>query len=89
MTNTPDDEQMAAISEALASGKKILAIKIYRESTGRSLREAKDFIEALAPKLAESGPENHVEAVQTKGGCVGLFLSAVVILYGAAKVFSG
>ncbi|WP_188190982.1 hypothetical protein [Nonomuraea sp. SYSU D8015] len=37
-----------AFYEALRRGKMIHAIKIYREQTGASLREAKDRVEAMA-----------------------------------------
>lgn len=36
------------IRELLASGRKISAIKLYREHTGTGLREAKDAVEAMA-----------------------------------------
>jgi hypothetical protein len=35
------------IAEAMRSGKKILAIKLQRESGGMGLKEAKDFIEEV------------------------------------------
>jgi|SRR5580704_6374772 ribosomal protein L7/L12 len=35
------------VVEALRAGKKITAIKCYREATGVGLKEAKDFVEAL------------------------------------------
>jgi hypothetical protein len=35
------------IAEAVRSGKKILAIKLHRESSGMGLKEAKDFIEEV------------------------------------------
>ena len=35
------------IAEAVRSGKKIVAIKLQRESSGMGLKEAKDFIEEV------------------------------------------
>jgi hypothetical protein len=35
------------IIELIQAGKKIEAIKLYRESTGVGLKEAKDFVESL------------------------------------------
>ena len=35
------------IAEAVRSGKKILAIKLQRQSSGMGLKEAKDFIEEI------------------------------------------
>ena len=38
----------ASFQDALARGKKIEAIKIYRDVTGASLKEAKDAVDAMA-----------------------------------------
>ncbi|HWG24070.1 50S ribosomal protein L7/L12 [Actinospica sp.] len=38
-----------AFYEALSDGKKIQAIKLYREATGVGLKEAKDYVDALDP----------------------------------------
>jgi hypothetical protein len=37
----------AGIAEALKSGQKIKAIKLYRQSSGVGLKQAKDFIEEV------------------------------------------
>jgi ribosomal protein L7/L12 len=37
----------STVAEAVRDGKKIEAIKRYREATGVGLKEAKDFVEAL------------------------------------------
>lgn len=37
-----------SVADALRAGRKIEAIKIYRAETGASLREAKDYVEAVA-----------------------------------------
>lgn len=49
----PDPQQQALerhpdLLPLLREGKKIQAIKVYRESSGAGLREAKDVVEALA-----------------------------------------
>jgi len=38
---------LSGIQEQLRAGKKIEAIKLYREQTGLGLKEAKDFIDSL------------------------------------------
>ena len=51
-TGVADDLTSAltpAIREALAAGKKIEAIKLYRDATGSSLRESKDAVEKMMP----------------------------------------
>lgn len=45
-TDRPDPVS-PEIRDLLSRGKKIEAIKLYRESTGASLKAAKDFIESL------------------------------------------
>jgi hypothetical protein len=37
----------AAVSAAIREGKKITAIKIYRQTTGCGLKEAKDYVEGV------------------------------------------
>jgi len=68
MSDQLTEEQIADISNALAGGRKIEAIKIYRDATGEGLKEAKDFIEALIPKLKEQDPEKYATLSDGKGG---------------------
>jgi hypothetical protein len=56
--------------------KKIEAIKVYRQRTGIGLKEAKDFVEALAAK--------HGVPVGSGGGCAGALLLMFVVGGGAA-----
>ena len=64
--------------EAIASGRKIEAIKIYREATGKGLKDAKDFIEALTPKLEEHDPEKYGK-LSKSGGCTSMAFLAVIM----------
>jgi hypothetical protein len=43
-----DGELPSALYDAIARGKMIQAIKIYRETTGVGLKEAKDAVDAMA-----------------------------------------
>jgi ribosomal protein L7/L12 len=38
----------AAVLQELLAGRKVQAIKVYRDATGTSLKEAKDAVEAMA-----------------------------------------
>ncbi|WP_182866138.1 hypothetical protein [Stieleria mannarensis] len=40
------DEAMEAVDAAIARGKKIEAVKLYREFSGQSLRQCKAFVES-------------------------------------------
>ncbi|MFA5207424.1 MAG: hypothetical protein WC428_02090 [Candidatus Paceibacterota bacterium] len=42
---------MERIKEALREGRKLGAIKIYKDATGEGLREAKDVIDSLCPEF--------------------------------------
>lgn len=78
-------EQTDEIADALAAGRKIEAIKIYRSATGQGLKEAKDFIDALVPRLVEQDPEKY-KALSASGGsgCA----SVVFVLVGLATAAS-
>lgn len=43
----PPADKLQEIRQVLAGGKKIQAIKMYREHTGAGLKEAKDAVERL------------------------------------------
>lgn len=76
---TPDENE--AICNALAAGQKIEAIKIYREATGKGLKEAKDFIDALIPQLQQQDPEKYVK-LEGPVGCG----SKVLLIVGLGAV---
>ena len=69
MSEAPDREMVEQITEALANGQKIQAIKIYRDATGKGLKEAKDFIEELIPALVEKDPERFGVLNTRPAGC--------------------
>lgn len=83
MSDTPTEEQIEQIADALAAGRKIEAIKIYREATGKGLAEAKEFIDALVPKLQEQDPERFAKLSQ-RGGCASVILFCVAAATAAA-----
>jgi hypothetical protein len=75
MAEQPTREQIEEITEALAAGRKIEAIKVYREATGKGLKEAKDFIDALIPRLREQDPEKYAKLpVSQRSGCTSAVL---------------
>jgi hypothetical protein len=72
----PDQQMIEEITQALASGQKIQAIKLYREATGKGLKEAKEFIDQLIPALVEKDPERFSKLNSGASGCG----SAVLLL---------
>ena len=79
------DEQVRAIEEALFTGRKIEAIKLYRKSTGQGLKESKDFIDALELDLRRESPEKFLRP-NRKGGCAAVL--ALLFACGAAVMIS-
>ncbi len=41
------EESISKIKELLSQGSKVLAVKLYRDETGASLKEAKDFVDVI------------------------------------------
>ena len=80
------DLQVQQINDALAAGRKVEAIKLYREFTGTGLKEAKDFIDALVPQLQQQDPARFAKAA--KSGCASaLLVCAAAIVIGAATAW--
>ncbi len=57
-----DPSKLDEIRSLAASGKKIAAIKLYREATGVGLAEAKDAVEAIARGQGVSFPSTAAQA---------------------------
>lgn len=70
-------DDTARITDALFAGRKIEAIKHYRECTGAGLKEAKDFVDDLEERLRQDEP-GRFTATQRKG----CGLSALCLLLG-------
>ena len=68
---SPDDQ----VLELLHNGRKIEAIKVYREQHGVGLKEAKDAVEAIAH-------QNNI--AQRRSGCAGVVLVVLVIAWALA-----
>jgi ribosomal protein L7/L12 len=76
------DEQIEQLTDSLAGGSKIEAIKLYRKFTGKGLAEAKQFIDQLVPKLKEQDPERYAQLGEKSAGCA----SAVLVSLGLAAL---
>ena len=77
MADQPTQEQIEEMGSALASGRKIEAIKIYRGATGKDLKAAKEFIDALIPTLKEQDPEKYARLSAQGAGCASVILLCV------------
>lgn len=74
MSQELTDEQIGQVSDALAAGRKVEAIKLYREFTGLGLLEAKEFIDELIPKLKEQDSEKYAGLPDKSAGCASVVL---------------
>lgn len=67
------------VHKALFAGKKIVAIKHYREATGCGLKDAKEAVEALEVALRNKDP-HRFEKAEVKGGCFGMLVLFAVLV---------
>ncbi len=68
-------ETLERIKELLYAGRKIEAVKVYRDARGVGLKEAKEDVERLEAELREREPEKFKVGPAGKG-CMGFVLLA-------------
>lgn len=79
MTDSPPPEhELTAVADALYRGRKIEAIKLYRERYHVGLKEAKDAVEELEAGLREHSPDKFA-AQSSRAGCLGILLLLLVV----------
>lgn len=73
---------LAQVQAAIFNGQKIEAIRIYREDTGASLKDAKDAVEKLEAEWRALSPEKFAAPRRRKGcgGCLALFVILGVLI---------
>jgi len=82
------DDKIAQLSSAIQDGRKISAIKLYRQYTGASLKDAKEAVELLAADLHAQFPDKFPPPTTAKGcaGTTAMFLLAGgLVAYGLFK----
>lgn len=84
--NSDDHAFIEALTEALRAGRKIEAIKLYRERTGCGLAEAKEEVETLAADLKARHPDQFPD--RPKAGCAGLLLQIALAVVATFCVLS-
>lgn len=75
-----DDRALLAVSDLVAKGDKIEAIRRYREATGLGLKEAKDAVDALERQV---NPDAVVARNAAMGRTLRLLMFALLIVVGA------
>ncbi len=66
----------APVKEAIIQGRKIEAIKLYRETTNSDLKDAKEAIESITEELLKSNPELKI---QKASGCASVIILTFVL----------
>ena len=88
MANELTPEQLTTISNAIYSGNKIEAIKLYRTATGKDLKDSKDAVEKLAAELKARSPAMFARQRRQSGSLATLVFwgaIAAVIVYVVVK----
>jgi ribosomal protein L7/L12 len=73
---------LAQVQTAVFNGEKIAAIKIYREDTGASLKEAKEAVDKLESGWRVTFPEKFKATAKKKGCgiCLLILLAGVGVI---------
>jgi hypothetical protein len=94
MSNPISEGDLGTIKGAIFAGRKIEAIKLYRECSGVGLKDAKDAVEELEKKLMAESPEKFeaedresgkqsggrpTPGVQAGKGCFGVVIGGLLI----------
>ena len=82
--NQLNEQQRQTINAEIFGGRKIEAIKHYREATGCQLIEAKQAVEGMEKELRQREP-NKFATPAGKAGCMGV-MAVVTLLIGGALV---
>ena len=81
------DEQWRSIEDALFAGRKIEAIKHYRDFTNCDLKEAKESVEAYEKQLRQTMPDKFTAVASNKSGCsVKVAMLMFLILIGVTGI---
>jgi len=79
-------EHILEITNSLAQGNKIAAIKIYRVASGLGLKESIQFVDQVIPGLIEQDPDRFAALSGSGAGCLTVILFAATLLL---EVFVG
>ncbi len=87
MKNELTSPQISEITNSLASGNKLGAIKLYRQYTGKGLKEAKDFIDLLVPELIQKDPGKFGKLTQQGKGCATVVVACLSAFAGGVALY--
>jgi hypothetical protein len=70
----------------LAAGRKLEAIRAYREATGVGLKDAKEAVEALAARAAAMGAQRPIVERPQRGGAAARLVIGLIVIAAAAAI---
>lgn len=76
------DEQWEAVEECLYAGRKIEAIKLFREATGADLKKCKELLDGHEEELREQFPDRFKTAANSGCGTavlIGLIVTGLAV----------
>jgi hypothetical protein len=82
MNSPVPEDKLEQIKQALFQGRKIEAIKLFRQFTGSGLAEAKSAVDKLEEELRATAPDKFTASPERKG-CLGV----VVVVCLLAAIF--
>jgi hypothetical protein len=85
--NRAGDTYSQAVKNAVNAGRKIDAIKLYREETGVGLKEAKHAIDFLAMKSTPTTDNSDMSEPGSGGASAIKLVVLIIVLVGAYKYF--
>jgi hypothetical protein len=85
MSSPIPEEELVGIRGAIFGGRKIEAIKLYREATGVELIDAKKAVEELEKDLRASSPAKFTSP-PTGRGCLGIIVMVCAAIVVAVAV---
>jgi hypothetical protein len=80
MANELSDADREQVLAELFAGRKVSAVRLYREATGEGLKESKDAVEAIEAELRATLPDRFATPPRATSGC----LPAALLLLSAA-----
>lgn len=85
---TIDENEMRQIDQAIRQGNKLEAVKLYRQFSGCSLMESKQFVESRISGKGDqpTAPPSTSAINSQRSGCFSTILLAITLSAGSAKL---
>ncbi len=89
MKSNISEDKLKEVHDFLFYGKKIQAIKVYKEATGLGLKDSKTAVETIEKKLRDERPEEFKVSPDSAGCSLVLLILFAPLLLGSFWFFTG